>query len=74
MGGFIVLEGGHYGVFCWWDCEGFVESGCFEHFLTSVQVVQIGLEGEIVVDWFDLVLEVVRWTVLVPTQAIFLIH
>ena len=74
MGGFIVLESSHDGVFGWWNCEGFVESGSFEHFLASVKVVQISLERNIMVDRLNLILEVLGWTVLIPTQAIFLVH
>lgn len=36
MCGFVVFEGGHDGVFGWWDCKRFVESSGLEHFFTSV--------------------------------------
>lgn len=72
--GFVVLESSHDGVFGGRDCEGVVESGSFEHFFAGVKVIQVSLEGKIVVYWLNLVLEVVRGTVFVPTQTIFLVH
>ena len=74
--GFVVLEGGHDGVFGWWDCEGVsvFESGGFEHFLAGVEVVQVGLEGKVMVDGLYLVLEVVGRAVLAPAQAIVFVH
>lgn len=58
MGGFVVLKGGHYGVFGWLDYEGVrvLEFGGLEHFIV-VDVFLVYLKGKVLVDWLNLVLE-----------------